>query len=79
LATLTDSWMLLSDFEAIRDAFISVNFYSPFSDCHAADLWRPVVERFLDVEVKDSLERINFLTPFFEPLSIKKTRIFDSE
>lgn len=79
LATLTDSWMLLDDFEALRGAYMGVDFFSPYSDSDAALLWRPVVDRFLQIEVKDTLERINFYTPFFEPLCMKKTRIFKSE
>jgi hypothetical protein len=42
-------------------------------------MWRPVVDRFLVFEVRDQLEKINFFTRFFEPLSKKKMRIFESE
>jgi hypothetical protein len=69
--------MCLDKFEAIRRSFMHVDFWDTGKT--ASRLWRPVVDSFLRVEARDELERINFLTPFFEPLSGKKTRIFKSE
>ncbi len=79
LSTLPGTWMRLMAFESIRAAFMSVDFCGRSSQANPAGMWRPVVDRFLAFEVRDQLEKINFFTKFFEPLSKKKMRIFESE
>lgn len=77
IATSTETWMLLSDYDALRREFSRIDFRCCWAQ--RIRIWVPLVKLFLAIEVPDELERANYCTSFFAPLADKKKKIFDSE
>lgn len=76
VATGTNTWMLKTNLDYLKQEFLSISFKTSVAKGRQLKWWTSFVRRFCSIEMGDTLEKMNAITPALLDLFEAKCQLF---